>query len=249
MKTFATLSLVLLFLTSIANARLWKDQDGRPMEADFVSTYMKEGVKMVVFTKGDGMRYQFPLSRLSDEDQQYVAQLEANGGEDPNAADDVKPVMPKTEFEEALAKHLVKRDGSRLSRVKEADVPIKDYYAIYYSAHWCGPCRNFTPKLVDFYNDASKDYDNFEIVFFSRDRTEDGMEHYMAEYNMPWPAVDYDMLERADELSQFSGGGIPCLVLVDRHGKVLKDSYDGKKYMGPTRVMNELKRRLEEKQG
>ena len=39
-----------------------------------------------------------------------------------------------------------------------------------------------------------------------------------------------------------SGSGIPCLMIVDRDGEVLADSYvdvDGQ-YVGPTSVMNQL---------
>ena len=36
------------------------------------------------------------------------------------------------------------------------------------------------------------------------------------------------------------GGGIPNLVLTDLEGNLIKTSYEGKKYVGPTVVMNHL---------
>ena len=29
---------------------------------------------------------------------------------------------------------------------------------IYFSAHWCPPCRGFTPKLVEFFSELEKKY-------------------------------------------------------------------------------------------
>lgn len=248
MKLIAFLTTALVLLSAAtAQARIWKDQQGRPMTADFVETYDQDGQTMAVFTK-DGMRLQVPLKRLSDEDQQYIAEIQANGGKAPNQP--AAPTSrPKTEFEEAIGKHLVQRDGNRVKRVSGDDLPSKDYYAIYYSAHWCPPCRGFTPKLVDFYNDASAQHDNFEIIFVSSDRDEDSMEGYITEYKMPWLALDFDAKSRAKELTQYSARGIPCLVLVDREGKVIKHSYVGDQYVGPTSVMNELKRLLNQKKG
>ena len=40
--------------------------------------------------------------------------------------------------------HFQSLDASTLKNVK--------FWAFYYSASWCPPCRAFTPKLVDFYN-------------------------------------------------------------------------------------------------
>merc|ERR1719409_357230 len=45
----------------------------------------------------------------------------------------------------------------------------KDVVGLYFSAHWCPPCRGFTPQLGKFY-DQIKDAKNFEIIFVSSDR-------------------------------------------------------------------------------
>ena len=63
---------------------------------------------------------------------------------------------------------------------------------IYFSAHWCPPCRGFTPVLSEFYkaNHAKK---NFEIIFVSSDQSADQFEEYYKE--MPWLALNFN--ERA----------------------------------------------------
>jgi thiol-disulfide isomerase/thioredoxin len=49
----------------------------------------------------------------------------------------------------------------------------------YFSAHWCPPCRSFTPLLSKFYkrHAASKD---FEIIFVSNDKDEAEFNAYFA---------------------------------------------------------------------
>ncbi len=46
-------------------------------------------------------------------------------------------------------KTLKKRDGS--SSATETALKDKKLVLFYFSAHWCPPCRGFTPKLKDFY--------------------------------------------------------------------------------------------------
>ena len=46
--------------------------------------------------------------------------------------------------------------------------------------------------------------------------------------------------DRMKEISKYAGPGIPCLVLVDRQGKVVADSYVNGQYRGPSAVMNEM---------
>ena len=138
--------------------------------------------------------------------------------------------------------------ASKLVAVSESGKSVKKYemeaepemYAFYFSAHWCPPCRAFTPKLVEFYNANAGKKTKFEVIFVSSDHDEKAMEEYMKEVSMPWPAVSFRSVDRLKEITKYSGSGIPCLVLVDREGKVLSDSYEGKTYVGPTKVMNDM---------
>lgn len=93
---------------------------------------------------------------------------------------------------------------------------------IYFSAHWCPPCRQFTPKLVEF-RDALKDKD-FEIVFVSCDRDKKSMEQYMTETKMKWLAVPFGN-EKINYLAEkYDVSGIPRLVIIGKDGKVIESN-------------------------
>ena len=54
----------------------------------------------------------------------------------------------------------------------------KRFVALYFSAHWCGPCRKFTPLLSVCYEDQA-DKDEVEVVFVSSDHDVDGFDEYL----------------------------------------------------------------------
>jgi nucleoredoxin len=116
----------------------------------------------------------------------------------------------------------------------------KKLIALYFSAHWCAPCRKFTPELVDYYNRVATQHPEFEIVFVSFDKSQFAMETYMREANMPWPAIDFPKLGGKEAVRKYAGGGIPCLVLVDATGKVISSTYAGAQYLGPAKVLGDL---------
>merc|ERR1719326_1001531 len=60
---------------------------------------------------------------------------------------------------------------------------------VYFSAHWCPPCRGFTPKLAEFYTKHAKAQD-FEVVFVSSDRDQQAFDDYFGE--MPWLALPFE---------------------------------------------------------
>lgn len=124
------------------------------------------------------------------------------------------------------------------------DLPQAKYIALFYSAGWCGPCHQFTPDLVDFYKEMKPKHPEFEIVFMSRDTGQNAIEKYMSEMGMPWPAVRYSGAKSDRALTKYAGRGIPDLVLLNEKGEVLSDSYAGKGYLGPHKVMNDLKKLL-----
>jgi nucleoredoxin len=135
---------------------------------------------------------------------------------------------------------LVYWHNGSLSRFDDEPLEKKKLIALYFSAHWCGPCRKFTPQLVDYYNRVAPQHPEFEVIFVSLDKSQFAFETYMRETNMPWPAIDYAKVASKDAIRKYAGDGIPCLVLLDASGKVISDSFAGKEYLGPGKVLGDL---------
>ncbi|XP_051148919.1 probable nucleoredoxin 1 [Andrographis paniculata] len=113
--------------------------------------------------------------------------------------------------------YLIRSNGDQI----KADQLRGKVVGLYFSASWCGPCRRFTPILIDLYNEL-KTNNKFEIIFCSADEDNESFEEYFSK--MPWLAVPYSDSETRDRMDElFSVNGIPHLVLLDENGKVLSD--------------------------
>jgi nucleoredoxin len=135
---------------------------------------------------------------------------------------------------------LISLRGGALGHFDDEALEKKKLIALYFSAHWCAPCRKFTPELVDYYNRVATQHPEFEIVFVSCDKSQFAMETYMREANMPWPAIDFPKLGGKEAIRKYAGNGIPCLVLVDATGKVVSSTFAGTQYLGPAKVLGDL---------
>ncbi|GIL48288.1 hypothetical protein Vafri_4938 [Volvox africanus] len=113
---------------------------------------------------------------------------------------------------------LAKRDG------KQTEVSVTEldgkYVGVYFSAHWCPPCRAFTPLLRKTYNLQTALGKPFEIVFVSSDRSQEEFESYYDE--MPWKAIPYSETTYRSALGRrFGVMGIPTLVMLSPEGHVV----------------------------
>lgn len=106
-----------------------------------------------------------------------------------------------------------------------ADLLAGKVIAIYFSAHWCGPCRSFTPKLSDVYNKLKSANKEFEIIFCSADHNESEFESYYK--GMPFLAIPYDDEKRESFMGLFKVSGIPRLVVLAPSGRILVDNAAG----------------------
>src|ERR1700686_348671 len=152
-----------------------------------------------------------------------------------------RPQTPNANAIRELVKgDLISLRNGALGHFDDEALEKKKLIALYFSAHWCAPCRKFTPELVDYYNRVATQHPEFEIVFVSFNKSQFAMETYMREANMPWPAIDFQKLGGKEAIRKYAGQGIPCLVLVDATGKVISSTYAGAQYLGPAKVLGDL---------
>jgi len=116
---------------------------------------------------------------------------------------------------EMLGEKLVKFAGDGKTEEVSIDDALKDKKAValYFSAHWCPPCRGFTPKLAEAYTNHLKDK-GLEVIFISSDRDEEGFMEYFKE--MPWLALPFaERSMKGSISSKFKVRGIPTLIILD----------------------------------
>jgi len=133
------------------------------------------------------------------------------------------PWIPKT-FKEALGEKFTKGSATVGKEAIEGKT-----LGLYFSAHWCGPCRAFTPKLAKWYSDIKKELgDKFEIVFCSSDHSEiSQMEYYKSHCDAggDWLALPFDKKDDLDEI--YKVNGIPTFIIVDAEGNVVNSNGRG----------------------
>jgi nucleoredoxin len=101
--------------------------------------------------------------------------------------------------------------------------------ALYFSAHWCPPCRAFTPHLATYYKTLKPD--DLDIVFVSWDRDESKFNEYYA--SMPWKALPFGASKEGLN-ERYNVRGIPSLIVLGANGEV--ETTDGR-----AMVMNALR--------
>eukprot|EP00471_Norrisiella_sphaerica_P008709 CAMPEP_0184492174 /NCGR_PEP_ID=MMETSP0113_2-20130426/22481_1 /TAXON_ID=91329 /ORGANISM="Norrisiella sphaerica, Strain BC52" /LENGTH=1054 /DNA_ID=CAMNT_0026876841 /DNA_START=337 /DNA_END=3501 /DNA_ORIENTATION=- len=133
-------------------------------------------------------------------------------GADPEAKGTAKRLFP--------FKTLQSSDGKRITVSKALNGKVIAYY---HSAHWCRPCKAFTPKLAEIYKSLTKEErEAFEVVWRSNDTSEEEFKGYFS--TMPWLAIPYSQRSKAGKnANKF----IPSLVIYAPNGKGI--SKDGVK--------------------
>jgi nucleoredoxin len=124
--------------------------DGKTVQTDAVGLIREYGIRAYPFTK----------ERLDELEAEEKAKREAQNLESLLVSDE--------------RNFVIKHGG--------AQVPVAELVgktvALYFSAHWCGPCRGFTPELVKVYNELKEGGKAFEIVFISSDQDQETFDGY-----------------------------------------------------------------------
>lgn len=214
-------SIYLLILTGLlcsplhAEFRTWTKKDGSTARLELVSKSGEGDQLKASFRMLNGKTVEVPVSDLSEEDSKFVNEW------DPAAAVAAEtPTGAASVFDEVLDGNLVMLDGKSLKRYDMEQKPT-EYYVFYYTASWCGPCLQFTPSLVNFYNKHKDGNTKFELVLITSDRDEDAMEAYAKSKKMPWPQLKQS--KAASFKKKFSHGvsGIPSVIVCDLEGNIV----------------------------
>ena len=110
-----------------------------------------------------------------------------------------------------------------------ADVASKDGTAVtlegkrvglYFSAHWCPPCRRFTPVLNARYEELLSGGEPFELIYCSSDSSQAEFDEYWG--TMSFPAIPYAKRAVISKLAKVCGiSGIPALYIFEGDGTLV----------------------------
>lgn len=264
-RCLALLITALLPLSTQAAVETWTGPDGLPVQAEFI----RRSSDYITFQKASGARYLLPYSKLSEAERARVDVLTGRAAPAAAATAAAAPVAASTPAAAAEPKDdsaapaastkagkviapligkLVYLKGSALAPAPQAPLAGIRYVAFYYSAHWCPPCRAFTPHLVSAYKSIKAAHPEFELIFVSSDQDEDSMKTYMRETSMPWPAVRFDQKDNVRSLQRPGHErGIPNLVFMTADGKELATSYTSSgNFTGPGAVLEAIQKHFKQ---
>lgn len=98
----------------------------------------------------------------------------------------------------------------------------KKIIGLYFSAHWCPPCREFTPLFAQVYDDIKEaGHEDLEVVYISYDRNVEQFSEYFGD--MPWLALPFVKRELKSEIGKkFGVRGVPMLIFVSDQGEIIE---------------------------
>ncbi|TMW56512.1 hypothetical protein Poli38472_006522 [Pythium oligandrum] len=98
----------------------------------------------------------------------------------------------------------------------------KKVVGLYFSGHYCPPCRKFTPLLAQVYEEIKEEHDDFEIIFVSSDKEIEKYDEYYKE--MPWLALPWAESRdlKAALCEKFGIKFIPTLIFFNENGEVVE---------------------------
>jgi nucleoredoxin len=216
-RLITAISLATILASISIEARTWTSKTGTTIEAKFI----KEKHNLVYLKTADGAVKTIKKSNLAEADQKLATRL-ANPFAAKKAAEAARPKAPEAIYD---------LFGTKLFTARKKKVSVDTLagktIGIYFSAHWCPPCRIFTPQLVEFHKEMTRQGNPFEIVFVSSDHDKSSMYSYMLEMDMPWLALEFGDDHKSALKSKYNVNGIPKLVIIDADGKLITENGRG----------------------
>lgn len=134
---------------------------------------------------------------------------------------DTEPVPVKKTVKKKKEVSEVEKAFKKAHPVKGKINPAAKCYVYLQSASWCPPCRAEMPEIVKAYKEMKEN--GVEIILCGCDRDKKGVQGYMKEFKIPFPAV---VADKKLKLPGFThSNSVPHATFVDRKGKVLKDGH------------------------
>jgi len=150
---------------------------------------------------------------------------------------------PTDQVYRVLKGDLVVRHEGAFVPYDDESLQSKKFFLFFFSANGSPAGRQFTKRLVDYYELTIGQHPTLAVVFFSADRSQFGMETYMNQSNMPWPAVAFARIGAQAAAMQIDVvHEIPCLLLLDSSGRLLSKSGSEQNGGGLDEVLGDLDR-------
>ncbi|KAK4423825.1 putative nucleoredoxin 1 [Sesamum alatum] len=124
---------------------------------------------------------------------------------------------------QTLESILVSKDCDFVIGKDGIKIPVSDLVGknvlLYFSAHWCPPCRAFLPALTEAYHEINKNGNVLEVVFISSDSDQASFDEFFS--TMPWLALPFGD-KRKESLSRlFKVRGIPMVIAIGPNGRTV----------------------------
>jgi len=216
---------------SPANAETWQATNGQPIEGQLSGVF--GSIAVISGVHGTGL---VPLGKLDDPGLTRVADYL-------DAKPKMKPTWahPSGKVATGLRNRLQILQDGKLVAFNPGALPEPEIYLVYFGAHWCPPCRAFSPQLVERYRQLKEQASGrFELVFVSNDRSRDEQAAYVKGLGMPWPVLKYSEIGNTPILENSAGPAIPDLVVLTRNGEMIFSSFHGADYVGPESVLDDV---------
>ena len=106
-------------------------------------------------------------------------------------------------FTSLIGSTLVKYENETVKECETYSLTKEGVVGLYFSAHWCPPCRSFTPILATWYSKLTSGTlkGKFEVIFLSSDQSEEEFDSYFK--TMPWCALPFSDRDKKVYLTIF----------------------------------------------